>query len=160
VYTAADGVSVADLLHFGLDHISAAQALLNGAARHFDSAGYVAHLGFELLLKAWHLHTCSEFSGIHGLEDLWNGLLGRSRIRSLSDRDLETLRLLDSYAELRYPNLNSPVEVGSDDLPRIGALGKALFERMPKSLHAIVDGLHWSTKGGRVLMERPMPHRP
>jgi hypothetical protein len=62
---------------------------------------------------------------------------------------------LDDYAELRYPNLNNPVEVGSDDLPKIDALGNALFKRMPKSLHAVVGGLQWSIKGGRILMDNP-----
>jgi hypothetical protein len=51
MYTVADGVSVPDLLHFGLDHISAAQTLLKSNARHFDSAGYLTHLGFGTFIE-------------------------------------------------------------------------------------------------------------
>lgn len=153
--TGADGVTVADLLHFGLDHISAAQALLQSNARHFDSAGYLAHLGFELLLKAWLLHGSNQFPKIHVLEDLWQEVHVSSNVPPLSHRDLETLRFFDSYGDLRYPKLNNPVEVGSEDLLRISLLANALFERIPKSLHEIVVGLHWSTKGGRMLMEKP-----
>jgi HEPN domain-containing protein len=155
VYSVTDGVTVADLLHFGLDHISAAQALLKTNARHFDSAGYLAHLRLELLLKAWHLHTFNKFPGIHSLDKLWQGLLPSSHVRPLSRRDSATLCLFDGYFGLRYPELKKPREVGSDDLPRISLLLHALFKRMPKSLHEIVAGLRWSTKGDRILMEKP-----
>lgn len=147
-YTAADGVTVPDLLHSGLDHISAAEILLQSNARHFDIAGYVAHLGFELLLKAWHLQNFDSFPGVHDIKSLWSDLHKSSAIRQLSRRDLETLELLNGYADLRYPNLNSPIEIGNDDLPRIGALCSAIFKRMPRSIYQAIEGLHWSRKGG------------
>ncbi len=159
-YSATDGVTVADLLHFGLDHLSAAELLLKGNARHFDSAVYIAHLGFELLFKAWHLQQFDSFPGVHDIESLWDNLRKASTIRQLSRRDRQTLALLNGYAELRYPNLNMPIEIGSDESPRIGALCKSLFKRMPRSLHQVIEGLHWSRKGGRVLMEKPITKRP
>jgi HEPN domain-containing protein len=91
MYTVADGVAVPDLLHFGFDHISAAQALLKSNARHFDSAGYLAHLGFELLLKAWHLHEFTEFPNTHSLNNLWQKLLLSSQVKPISCRDSATL---------------------------------------------------------------------
>ena len=159
IFSTADGVTVADLLHFGLDNLSAAEALLKSSARHFDSAGYVAHLGIELLLKAWHLQGLNSFPGVHSIIYLWSELRKSLPIRQLSRRDLETLALLDDYAELRYPNLNYPIEIGSDDSPRIGALCTSLLKRMPRALHQAIEGLHWSRKGGRVLMEKPIPKK-
>lgn len=159
IFSTADGVTVADLLHFGLDNLSAAQALLKNDARHFDSAGYVAHLGIELLLKAWHLQSLNSFPGVHGIKYLWNELRKASQIRQLSRQDLETLALLDDYAELRYPNLNSPIEIGSDDSPRIGALCTSLLKRMPTALRQAMKELNWSEKGGRILMEKRIPKK-
>jgi HEPN domain-containing protein len=113
-FTAADGLTVADLLHFGFDHTASAEALIIRNARHYDSAGYLAHLGIECLLKAWHLHEFGQYQGIHRLEPLWKGLRQHVGVRQLSKKDLKTLGALDSYAELRYPNLNNALEIGSD----------------------------------------------
>ena len=155
-----DGITVADLLRFGFGHLSSAEFLLNGPdPNHFDSAGYLAHLGFEHLLKAWHLQVFNKVPGIHNLDKLWNTLLEGSHARHLSLGDSKTLKLLDEYAELRYPNINNPVEIGGDDSRRIGKLLKSLLKRMPGTLHKVMEELHWSTKGGRVLMERPISKR-
>lgn len=48
----SDGYSVGDFLHYRFDNIAAAELLLGTNARYFDSGGYLAHLGLELLLKA------------------------------------------------------------------------------------------------------------
>src|SRR5690606_103256 len=145
IYTTVDGVAVPDLLRFGYDHISAAQALLKGNARHFDSACYLAHLGFELLMKVWHLHSFNDFANTHSLTHLWQKLVLDSEVKPLSCQDSKTLLLVDRYRELRYPMLNDPIEVGSDDSPKIDSLANAIYDRMPKSLRDIVAGLHWST---------------
>lgn len=158
-YTTANGYTVADLLHFGFDHIASADVLLQRNARHFDSAGYLAHLGFECFLKAWHLHAFQKFPAIHGLETLWTALQNQPGIQKLSRRSLATLRVLDSYSELRYPALHYPLEVGSDDRPRIVALERALVKRMPTALKEVIASLHWARKGGRVLMEKPIAGR-
>ena len=159
IFTAADGLTVADLLHFGFDHTASAKVLIERNARHYDSAGYLAHLGIECLLKAWHLHAFEKYQGVHGLEVLWNGLRANAEVHQLSTKDLKTLHVLDNYAELRYPTLNSPLEIGSDDWPNMSALERALLRRMPKALKEVIAGLHWSKKGGRVLMEKPIARR-
>jgi len=155
-FSATDGCSVPELLHFGFDHLAAAEQLLRGNGRHYDSAGYLAHLGFELLLKGWILHTDGRFPGIHGLNQLWLTVRTTSRVREFSRLDLSTLMMVDSYGNLRYPNVHNAVEIGSDDLPHIAALENSLLKRMPKPLHEIIQSLHWSRKGGRVIMEKPI----
>jgi hypothetical protein len=155
-FTATDGLSVPDLLHFGFDHVASAGALLKKNARHFDSAGYLAHMGIECLLKSWHLHVFGEYQGTHRLDSLWNKLRECLHVRQLSKRELGTLQAIDTYAELRYPTLNCPVEIGDEDWPKISALEGALLRRMPKDLRDVIGRLHWSRKGGRVLMQKPI----
>ncbi len=69
-FTQKDGLLPEDLVHCGLDHLAAAEALFATNASHFDSAGYLAHIGVELLLKGWHLQVFGEFEGIHNLHTL------------------------------------------------------------------------------------------
>jgi hypothetical protein len=50
-FTAAGGYTQLDLVQFSRDHLFAAQKLFNLDVRTLDSAGYLAQLGIELLLK-------------------------------------------------------------------------------------------------------------
>lgn len=154
IFTTADGLAVRDLLHFGLDYISAAEILLNSNARHFDAAGYLAHTGFELLLKAWHLHRRKSFEATHSLSKLWADICASSDAPEMSPEHFKTLQALDAFADLRYPNLLNPIEIGSDDIPAIQSLAEAILVLMPQEMHDIINGLNPTKKAGRILMER------
>jgi len=149
-----DGFEVADLLHFGLDHVAGAELLLRQNARYFDSAGYLAHIGIELLLKAWLLEVAGSFPKIHSLKALWNEISQHPGTKSLTAGSSATLAFLDEYEKLRYPSPHYPIEVGSDDVPKLSGLMKALSDRMPLELHEAIAKLDGASKGGRILMER------
>jgi hypothetical protein len=51
-FSAKDGYAQIDLVQFSRDHLFAAETLFNLDVRTLDSAGYLAQLGIELLLKA------------------------------------------------------------------------------------------------------------
>lgn len=71
-FTEKQGYSPRDLFHFGIDHLESGRILYTqGPASSFDSAGYLAHLGIELLLKAWHLHQFKRFENEHSLVKLY-----------------------------------------------------------------------------------------
>jgi HEPN domain-containing protein len=154
-YTRSDGYEVADLLQYGLDDIEAARRLFKEGASFYDAGGYLAHIGFELLLKGWVLELVGSFPQSHHLESIWSEVSTGGEQVSLSIDHMKTLRLLDKYEELRYPTARNPIEIGSDDIPRIEALLSVLHSLMPQKLRGAIANLHWSTKGGRILMERP-----
>ncbi len=70
VYTAEEGYTVEDLLHFGYSHVDAAKLLFKADPVFYDSAGYLMHLGIELVLKAWHLYSFGQFDNTHDLVKL------------------------------------------------------------------------------------------
>jgi hypothetical protein len=72
-----------------------------------------AHLGLELILKSWLQTVHGEFDGLHELHSLHRKLVSTGATESLSSEDAGIMTLLDAYSELRYPNLNQPVEVGT-----------------------------------------------
>jgi HEPN domain-containing protein len=111
IFTVKDGLKPADLVHCALDHLSAADFLFKSGPHHFDSAGYLAHIGIEMLLKGWLLQTNKSFEGTHNLISLHKALVEISATKELNDESKEVLVKLDGYEQLRYPNLNSPTEV-------------------------------------------------
>ena len=52
IFTPTDGLLPVDLAHCGLDHLTSAQKLFNSGPSHYDSAGYLAHIGIELLVRS------------------------------------------------------------------------------------------------------------
>ncbi|HTV77668.1 MAG TPA: HEPN domain-containing protein [Steroidobacteraceae bacterium] len=158
-FTAAEGYTVGELLHYGFDHISSARYLLVRSATYFDSAGYLAHIGVELILKAWHLEALGHFENTHNLQELWRVLVKQSGVKKLSKDGSRTLALLDTYEHLRYPNPSNPIEIGSEHVAKVNALVEALWRRMPDALLLAYDGIDPLKKGGRVLMKRPKNYR-
>ena len=151
-----DGLVPVDLVHCGLDHITAALALFDTDPSHYDSAGYLAHIGVELLLKGWLLEVAESFSATHDLSELYKELEENYGAPALSKDAAVTLETLDSYGELRYPNLNWPIEVGNDDRAGIDALVGEICSPMPQSIEEALEKVEPFTKAGRVLMKKPM----
>ncbi|MBU0621359.1 MAG: HEPN domain-containing protein [Gammaproteobacteria bacterium] len=111
VFTTADGLLPVDLAHCGLDHLTSAQRLFNSGPSHYDSAGYLAHIGIELLFKGWLLESTGRFEGIHNLGTLHGQLVSFAAAPTLDDQSSNVLVLLDQYESLRYPNRKNPIEV-------------------------------------------------
>ena len=156
IFRVSDGYRVNDFLHYGFDNLSAAELLFNTNARYFDSAGYLVHLGIELILKAWHLYAFEQFEEGHHLPKLWETLQQDDKQLHLDDESTQVLSTLDEYFTLRYPNPPMPLEIGSDDLPRVLKLQRDICSQMPKEMHEILGALSAVSKGGRTLMEKPI----
>jgi len=154
MYSQKDGLNPLELLHGALDHLSASKSLFKGSPSHYDSAGYLAHLGLELTLKSWLLTVRGEFDGIHELHSLHAKLVSSGTAESLSSEDADTMTLLDEYSELRYPNLNQPVEVGTQQQAQVELLMDTLWAQIPASLSEAVHSMDPLQKGGRVLMKK------
>ncbi|WP_076750509.1 HEPN domain-containing protein [Desulfatitalea tepidiphila] len=159
-FTKRDGLVPADIVHCALDHLSAAQLLFESNPIHFDSAGYLAHLGVEMLLKAWLLEVAGEFEGTHNLEMLYSNLVALSVTEPLDANNSAILNRLDKYEQLRYPNLNSPTEVGDGDWKHIEILTGFLCRSMPPEIDEALSEINRGNqnypfrKAGRVLMKK------
>lgn len=154
-YTAKDGYTVEDLLHFGYGHIDTARVLFEDDPAFLDSAGYLTHLGIELVLKAWHLAWFGEFNNTHDLLELFGELKKKDGSLNIGNDNKKFLAELDKFYLLRYPRRKAgPIEVGSDQLKQLDALLEALWKSLPEQLVESYEKLDRTTKGGRVLMQK------
>jgi len=155
IYSKADGFTVKDMLHFGHGHIVAARALFEGDAAYLDSAGYLAHLGTEVVLKSWHLHVFVQFEEGHKLQELYDKLKTHDNRINLGTQNEGFLKELDKLYFLRYPcKKEGPVEVGSDMLEAFDRLLDSLWRVLPKEIVEIYNNIDPTRKGGRILMEK------
>ena len=154
-YTAKDGYTIEDLLHFGYGHVDAAHTLFEDDPAFLDSAGYLAHLGVELLLKAWHLLWFGQFDNTHDLVALFECLKKKDSKLSIGSDSEAFLKELDKFYLLRYPRRkDGAVEVGSDQLKQLDALLDGLWKAMPKELVETYEKIDRTRKGGRILMKK------
>ena len=155
-FTAADGLIPGDLIHCGLDHLTAARLLFGSEPGHFDAAGYLAHIGVELLLKGWLLETTHQFRDTHQLSNLYVQLVSEAGAPPLDTNQSALLAVLDQYAALRYPNRKQPTGIGNENWPEIEALIGHLLRSMPKSIEEAIAQIDPVKKAGRVLMKKPI----
>lgn len=154
-YSEKDGYTVDDLLHFGYGHLDTARVLFDDDPAFLDSAGYLAHLGAEIVLKAWHLMWFGQFDNTHDLIRLFNALKIRDSTLDIGAEPEAFLTELDRFYLLRYPRRkDGPVEVGSDHLNQLDALLDALWKQFPKELIETYEKINRTKKGGRVLMQK------
>ncbi len=155
-YTKEEGYLESDLLHFGYDHIDTALFLINEKdPNRYDSAGYILHLGFELILKAWHLHAFSFFKDTHKLEDLINKLRQNGYKIEFKEREAKTIKIINKFYNLRYPRrVEGPIEIGADMFDDIQSILESLWQQLPKELIEVYNKIDPLRKGGRVLMEK------
>lgn len=148
-----------DFVHGGLDHFKAATVLFKAGPSCFDSAGYLAHMSAELLVKAWLLQVAGDFKRIHSVHDLYAELVTTYGATPMSAEHLQTLELLDRYGQLRYPNRAYPTEIGDNDLPMLEDFISHLVNSLPAHLRIAVAKLNPVEKGGRSLMRKKIDHR-
>jgi HEPN domain-containing protein len=149
-----DGFDPVDFAHCGLDHMTAAKLLFDSDASHFDSAGYLAHIGVELVLKAWLLQVSGQFKGIHILSKLYGQLESECGAPKLEAFQVDIMNVLDQYEQLRYPNPKQPTEVGEDDWPQIEGLVGFICRTMPQEIPESLERVAPDRKAGRVLMHK------
>src|SRR5206468_7238910 len=114
VYTTAEGFLTRDLLHFAWGHLASAKALFEKSPDCYDSAGYLSHIGVELLLKAVLLHRSGSFPNEHDLPTVLR-LVRESHDIVLSTTQEDSLRRLYQFEAIRYPAPAQRVEIGSED---------------------------------------------
>jgi HEPN domain-containing protein len=154
-YTAKEGFRTTDLLHFGLDHLKAARLLFQASYETFDSAGHLAHLGTELLLKAVLLSADGEFPNEHDLLKLVEAI----RVHKpsfLKNPDLEAIVAhINPFVVLRYPDAKGSKSIGDEDWDQVKRLRDAILEESPQDLEREIRKIDPTKKGGRTLMELP-----
>jgi HEPN domain-containing protein len=156
MFSRSDGYTERDLLQSATDHLASARRLFEGGPRCFDSAGYLSHLGIELILKAFLLHRNGEFPDEHSLKALARRLA--PLVEPLHD---DTITLLDRFNELRYPlppqkRVENYGEIGDEDWGGVHVLMMELLTLLPSDLRRAYDEINDNEKSGRVLMQKPI----
>ena len=151
IFKLEDGLIPKELVRFGLDHIAGGFKLFQDPF-HFDSAGYLVHIGYECLLKGWVLELTGQFEGVHDI-----GILIK-KIPDLSPQNLppefiDVITLIDGYGHLRYPNNKDPKEVGTEEMSLIKEFVDFTVSLLPDELCTTNDDTH-VFKGGRILMKK------
>lgn len=160
IYTKSDGILPVDMMHCAIDHLSASESLFESSPAHYDSAGYLAHLGIEMIIKSILLYRAGSFPGIHSIRNLFDELRSKDYISDLPEELEVVVSTLDEYEYLRYPNLDCPVEIGTDDLILIKKLAKFLYEQLPSNLMSELSELNSPQskslilKAGRMLVRK------
>jgi HEPN domain-containing protein len=154
-FTVADGYDVRELIQAGVDHIASAKVLFKRDFRCFDSAGYLVHLGLELLLKSLLLHLSGEFREGHSLVSLKSQLIALlPSIDSVLPDDL--VATFDEFNELRYPRPNGLPEIGTSDWIAFEEAFLEFLAAMPSNWYAELEAIEGTKKAGRILMVKDM----
>jgi HEPN domain-containing protein len=153
-FTRQNSYSELELLHSAVDHLGSAKVLFDRSPRCYDSAGYLCHLGIELVLKAIILNKCNEFPNEHSLVEL-SKLIERQSVKLNYGTDHKnTISMLDGFYELRYPKPSNPIEIGDDGWGRIKSLLHFLILMLPEEIKDELNEMDHSKKGNRILMRR------
>lgn len=153
-FTRKDGFSELSLLQAGIDHFVSAKVLFDANTRCFDSAGYLCHLGIELVLKAMLLHKCDEFPDVHSLTKLSELIESQGAKIDYTEEHSEVIRMLDHFYKLRYPNPAGPVEIGDDRWEAVEILFDHLILMFPEQTQHTLKHMDHSIKDNRVLMKK------
>lgn len=154
IFARKDGFSETELLHSAIDHLASAKVLFNKSPRCYDSAGYLCHLGIELVLKAIILNKCNQFPNEHSLVKLSKRIEGQSLKLNYGTDNEHTISMLDGFYKLRYPKPSNPIEIGDGDWGRIEDLFHFLILILPKEIIAELKDMDQFKKSNRILMRR------
>ncbi len=160
VFRRSDGYEECDLVESARDHMGAALLLLQKSPLYYDAGGCLAHLSVELLLKTLLLAVDDQFPGEHDLVKLVAELQRHVPGFGFNSRGEEAIRVANTFRELKYPNRRHPIEIGTDDIDLLVSLYKAIMRGLPPELLPQHDADGPATKGGRVLMMKPLAATP
>lgn len=153
-FNASHGYSCKELLHAAADHLFAADLLYQSGVRCLDSAGYLAHLSVELILKAVLLDLESQFPGIHNLEELYRHVTTRDSGFKLDYPSESVLEALNKYQNLRYPQPKNMPGVAAGDREAVRRLVDQIKARMPDTLVEMLIQPSEVSKSGRSIITR------
>ncbi|MFI5352163.1 MAG: HEPN domain-containing protein [Candidatus Binatales bacterium] len=146
-----------DLLQAAMDHLRSAKVLFDRHPCCYDSAGYLTHLGLELIFKAWLLDEVGRFDAEHSLKVLRESIQSAGIELSLRQDHVELLNKLDDFGALRYPGLNKSPSIGNRDWEHTEVLLEWIFGRMPSALQECIRSIDATRKSGRILLKKPKP---
>ncbi len=153
-FKAEGGFKSEDLLNYATDHLKSAYLLFErGGPSCYDSAGYLSHLGIELILKSILLNLKRKFPAEHNLKKLYDEIKVSGGI-SIKKDEKETLEMINQFQYLRYTNPPSPVEIGDDDWPKIEQLYKSLLRNLPEDIVSRAREFRFLKKGNKVLIKK------
>jgi HEPN domain-containing protein len=160
-FSRADGYSETDLLVSSRDHLLSALLFFEkGSLYGLDSAGYLAHLSIELLLKATLLFLREEFPESHDLGHLLDRVEAAGLRLRIPAAQEELVNRLKTFYGLRYPSPTTPVSISAPDAPLVAKAWDSLWDQLPMRLRKKMpefykpgkDGTF--RKGDRVIMIR------
>ncbi len=152
-YTSED-FSASDLLYFGYSNLQAAEILFEEKKAHLlDSAGYLAYLAFELILKAWLIHLQGTFKENHNINRMLELIKDLDPAIKLNKKEERIFNYISHFKTLRYPNCPQPSNIGDGDFDIIKKLDDALWREMPDELKGAYKKINSTLKGNRALGE-------
>jgi HEPN domain-containing protein len=165
MFTRAD-CTESDLVQYSVDHLAAAKKLYELSSRwrwqYLHSAGYLSHLGIELLLKACLLHLDGEFPAEHDLKRLFRRL--RKEGVSLSKQNWQWLGHVNRCNELRYPDPGTGPDVDVNHWKRTKALFEELRGHVPEEIRKKIilhERYRSNVKSGKTIWpEIKKPNKP
>lgn len=150
-----DNYRAADLLHAAIDHLCSSRVLFERHPRCFDSAGYLTHLGFELMFKAVLLHNTGRFPEVHSFPKLLSAMKSAGVALPFDDSQHRLLDKFEEFKELRYPVPNGSPSIGDQDLGQAEALFRWIVARIPTELRQHSLSVDHTVKFNRILMRKP-----
>ena len=154
IYKTDEEISPKEMVNYGFDHLSAGATLFKGSPEHYDSAGYLIHIGYECVLKGWWLEQDKEIQDGHDLIKICNRI-NDFQFDELPTEAQNTIKLINTFKLLRYPNLLNPIEIGTEALDPILHLIKFTLTVMPKEIRP-KQHEEFIIKGNRKLYKKPI----
>jgi len=149
----SDGFEPTDLLKYARDHLASAKLLFGRNPLCYDSAGYLAHLGLELMLKSILLELNGEFPAEHNLKLLYN-LAKKAGAHLIEKKEEKLLIKINQFFYLRYANPQNPIEIGDDDWKMIEKIFFTLLSNFPNNIMSELDNSNYYEKGSRILFRK------
>jgi hypothetical protein len=154
IFKQDEEISSKEMVQFGIDHISAGVTLIKSRPDFFDSGGYLIHIGYECILKGWWLELKGEIHSEHNLIRIAK-MIPELDYESLPVEFRTTIREINKFQYLRYPDLINPIEIGDEMLQPVMDLVKFTLLRLPTNIRPKTDD-EYLRKGNRILMKRPI----
>ena len=153
-FKVSHGYSCEEMLHAAADHLFAADLLYQSGVRCLDSAGYLAHLSVELILKAVLLDLEGQFPGTHDIEELYGRTVTLDSDFRLDHPSESVLEALNKYQNLRYPQPRNMPGVAAGDREALSRLVDQIKARMPGTLVEMLTRPSEVFKSGRNIITR------